>query len=124
MKKSSLNSSIAKKRCSLQILLDLISKRWFTPVLLSIQAGNGCLHLIKEDIPIISDWMVSKRLKELEKYSSIYWTRKNQKPQEATYSLLEKGEELCRLLKQMAGFYETIKINRAIQSRKFSSTVN
>ena len=102
------NQSFLEEKCSLNELLDLVSKRWFCEVLFCIEEGNNRFTLIKEDLKFISDTILSDRLKLLEKYGLITRMDYEKIPPRVEYSLTEKGEELSNLLDTLCHFSETI----------------
>ena len=102
------NQSFLEEKCSLNELLDLVSKRWFSDVLFCIQEGNNRFKLIKDDLKYISDTILSDRLKLLERYSLITRMDFDEIPPKVEYSLTEKGEELCELLNKMCEFSDIL----------------
>lgn len=102
------NQSFLEEKCSLNELLDLISKRWFSDVLFCIQQGNNRFKLIKDDLKFISDTILSDRLKLLERYGLIIRTDFDEIPPKVEYSLTEKGEELTVLLGKMCEFSDIL----------------
>lgn len=102
------NQSFLEEKCSLNELLDLVSKRWFSDVLFCIEEGNNRFKLIKDDLKYISDTILSDRLKLLEKYSLINRLDFDEIPPKVEYSLTEKGEELVELLEKMCSFSDTL----------------
>jgi len=102
------NQSFLEEKCSLNELLDLVSKRWFSDVLFCIQEGNNRFKLIKDDLKYISDTILSDRLKLLERYSLITRFDFDEIPPKVEYSLTEKGDELAALLEQMCEFSDTL----------------
>lgn len=102
------NQSFLEEKCSLNELLDLVSKRWFSDVLFCIQEGNNRFKLIKDDLKYISDTILSDRLKLLERYSLITRTDFDEIPPKVEYALTEKGEELAALLEQMCEFSDIL----------------
>jgi DNA-binding HxlR family transcriptional regulator len=102
------NQAYLEEKCSLNELLDLVSKRWFTDVLFCIEEGNNRFKLIKDDLKYISDTILSDRLKLLEKYGLITRTDYDEIPPKVEYALTDKGEELSGLLDLMCHFSETI----------------
>ena len=102
------NQSFLEEKCSLNELLDLVSKRWFTDVLFCIQEGNNRFKLIKDDLKYISDTILSDRLKLLERYSLISRMDFDEIPPKVEYSLTEKGEELVELLEKMCAFSDVL----------------
>jgi len=102
------NQSFLEEKCSLNELLDLVSKRWFSDVLFCIQEGNNRFKLIKDDLKYISDTILSDRLKLLERYNLITRTDFDEIPPKVEYSLTQKGDELAALLEQMCEFSDTL----------------
>lgn len=102
------NQSFLEEKCSLNELLDLVSKRWFSDVLFCIQEGNNRFKLIKDDLKYISDTILSDRLKLLERYSLITRTDYDEIPPKVEYALTDKGEELASLLEKMCEFSDTL----------------
>jgi DNA-binding HxlR family transcriptional regulator len=102
------NQSFLEEKCSLNELLDLVSKRWFSDVLFCIQEGNNRFKLIKDDLKYISDTILSDRLKLLEKYSLISRMDFDEIPPKVEYSLTDKGDELSELLGKMCEFSDTL----------------
>ncbi|HXB06477.1 MAG TPA: helix-turn-helix domain-containing protein [Puia sp.] len=102
------NQSFLEEKCSLNELLDLVSKRWFSDVLFCIQEGNNRFKLIKDDLKYISDTILSDRLKLLERYSLITRTDFDEIPPKVEYALTDKGDELAALLEQMCEFSDIL----------------
>lgn len=102
------NQSFLEEKCSLNELLDLVSKRWFSDVLFCIQEGNNRFKLIKDDLKYISDTILSDRLKLLERYSLITRIDYDEIPPKVEYSLTDKGDELAALLEKMCDFSDTL----------------
>src|ERR1700733_8013673 len=102
------NQSFLEEKCSLNELLDLVSKRWFSDVLFCIQEGNNRFKLIKDDLKYISDTILSDRLKLLERYNLINRMDFDEIPPKVEYSLTDKGDELIQLLELMCEFSETL----------------
>jgi DNA-binding HxlR family transcriptional regulator len=112
------NQSFLEEKCSLNELLDLVSKRWFSDVLFCIQEGNNRFKLIKDDLKYISDTILSDRLKLLERYSLITRTDFDEIPPKVEYALTHKGEELAALLEQMCEFSDILMAELIAPRRK------
>lgn len=102
------NQSFLEDKCSLNELLDLVSKRWFCEVLFCIEEGNNRFKFIKDELKYISDTILSDRLKLQEKYGLITRMDYDEIPPRVEYSLTEKGEELSHLLGTICDFSETL----------------
>ena len=102
------NQSFLEEKCSLNELLDLVSKRWFCEVLFCIEEGNNRFKLIKDSLKYISDTILSDRLKLLERYGLISRMDHDEIPPKVEYSLTGKGDELSTLLGKICEFSETL----------------
>ena len=96
------NQSFLEEKCSLNELLDLVSKRWFSDVLFCIQEGNNRFKLIKDDLKYISDTILSDRLKLLERYSLITRIDYDEIPPKVEYSLSDYGRTFIPVMQSMA----------------------
>lgn len=106
-KKSSSNYSnqvFLEERCSLNELINLLSKRWITEVLLSIEEGNNRFTTLKTDLRFISDNILADRLKLLEECQFISKESFTEIPPRVEYTLTTTGEELTQLLETLCTF--------------------
>jgi DNA-binding HxlR family transcriptional regulator len=108
------NQSFLEEKCSLNEILDLVSKRWMCEVLFCIEEGNSRFKTIKESLVYISDTILADRLKMLEKYHLIYRAQFEETPPRVEYTITEKGIELSDLLDKICVFSETIVIEKSI----------
>jgi len=102
------NQSFLEEKCSLNELLDFVSKRWVCEVLFCIEEGNNRFKTIKEELIYISDTILADRLKLLERYGLISKTYFEEVPPRVEYALTENGIELSNLLEIMCKFSERI----------------
>jgi len=102
------NQSFLEEKCSLNELLDLVSKRWICEVLFCIEEENNRFKSIREELVYISDTILADRLKLLEKYDLISKEYFDEVPLRVEYSLTENGKELCRLLEVMCNFSDNL----------------
>lgn len=101
-----LNQSFLETKCALNELIYLLSKRWITEVLFSIEEGNNRFSSIKEDLEHISDHILADRLKLLEEYKLISKTHVAEVPPRIEYALTKTGEDLSGILDQLCKFGE------------------
>lgn len=101
-----LNQSFLETKCALNEVIHLLSKRWLTEVLFSIEEGNNRFSSIKEDLKLISDHILADRLKLLEEYSLINKNQFSDVPSRIEYSLTETGTRLSSILDQLCKFGE------------------
>src|ERR1700728_412825 len=91
------NQSFLEEKCALNELIYLLSKRWMTEVLFSIEEGNTRFNALKEDLEHISDHILADRLKFLEQHELIHKDYLPGNPPRTEYTLTAKGEQLSSL---------------------------
>jgi DNA-binding HxlR family transcriptional regulator len=102
-----LNQSFLEEKCALNELIYLLSKRWITEVLFSIEKGNNRFSSIKEDLLHISDHILADRLKLLEMNGFISKASAPHFQSRVEYTLTAKGNELSSRLDALCKFAET-----------------
>ena len=100
------NQAYLEEKCALNELLFLLSKRWITDILFCIEEGNNRFSGIKEDLKHISDQVLADRLKLLETSGFVLREAAYELTQKVTYTLTERGAELCRQLETLCDFAE------------------
>ena len=100
------NQTFLEEKCALNELLYLLSKRWMTEVLFSIEEGHNRFTSLKEDLEFISDHILADRLKVLEQHELIHKHHLSGPPPKTEYTLTEKGTELSELLDSICKFAE------------------
>ena len=101
------NQVFLEEKCALNELIHLLSKRWLTEVMFSIEEGNVRFSNIKEDLKYISDNVLADRLKLLEKYKLIVRTEfAKESPTRVEYALTQTGETLSEWLGVLCNFAE------------------
>lgn len=100
------NQLFLEEKRSLNELLYLLSKRWMTEVLFSIEEGNSRFYSLRADLERISDHILADRLKYLTQYELIHknWLPGN--PPRTEYNLTHKGKELSEILGELCHFAE------------------
>jgi DNA-binding HxlR family transcriptional regulator len=100
------NQLFLEEKRPLNELLYLLSKRWMTEVLFSIEEGNSRFYSLREDLEHISDHILADRLKYLVQHKLIHkrWILGN--PPKTEYSLTNKGEILSEILGGLCDFAE------------------
>src|SRR6187402_1334159 len=106
-----LNQSYLETKCALNELIYLLSKRWVTEVLFSIEEGNTRFSGIKEDLEFISDHILADRLRLLEENKFIVKKNTEEMSHRVEYALTDKGMELSTLLAGLCSFAEGMTIN-------------
>lgn len=101
------NQTFLEDKCALNELIHLLSKRWLTEVMFSIEEGNSRFSSLKEDLKHISDNILADRLKLLEQYKLIVRnSHLGEVPARVEYTLTETGEKLSELLGGLCSFAE------------------
>ena len=100
------NQSFLEEKCALSELIYLLSKRWMTEVLFSIEEGNTRFTSLREDLEHISDHILADRLKFLEQHELIHKDYIPGNPPRTDYTLTDKGRELSNLLDSLCQFAE------------------
>jgi DNA-binding HxlR family transcriptional regulator len=101
-----MNQSFLETKCALNEVIYLISKRWITEVLFSIEEGNNRFSSIKEDLQYISDHILADRLRLLEEYELITKNHIAEVQPRVEYAMTETGIKLSELLGQLCSFGE------------------
>jgi DNA-binding HxlR family transcriptional regulator len=100
------NQVFLEERCTLNELINLLSKRWITEVLFSIEEGNNRFTTLKTDLKLISDNILADRLRLLEENQFISKESFNEIPPRVEYTLTPAGQELTQLLGTLCTFSE------------------
>lgn len=98
------NQAFLEERCVLNELLYLLSKRWMTDVLFSIEDGNTRFTGLKENLEHISDHILADRLRVLEQHGLILKSYLPGNPPRTEYNLTSKGTDLSALLEGLCQF--------------------
>jgi len=98
------NQAFLEDRCVLNELLYLLSKRWMTDVLFSIEEGNIRFSSLRENLEHISDHILADRLRVLEQHGLIQKNYLPANPPRTEYALTPKGSELSTLLDGLCQF--------------------
>lgn len=89
-------------RCYFELTLDLIGGKW-KPVIMYYLGQHGTLRYaeIKRCIPKITERMLTKQLRELEKDGLVHREVYKQIPPKVEYSLTDVGKSIIPILNQM-----------------------
>ncbi|MFS4431997.1 winged helix-turn-helix transcriptional regulator [Chryseobacterium sp. S90] len=88
--------------CELNSAVSIISGRWKSQIIYSISEGNNRFHLLKKELPNISEQVLGRQLKELETHKIIIKKDiPNTIPSGIEYILTNKGEDLIPILKSL-----------------------
>jgi DNA-binding HxlR family transcriptional regulator len=112
------NQAYLEEKCSLNELLDLVSKRWVCEILFCIEEGNNRFKSIREELIYISDTILADRVKLLEKYDLITKQYFDEVPLRVEYSLTESGKQLCGMLEMMCNFSDSLPALKSMETAK------
>lgn len=88
--------------CELNSAVSIISGRWKSQIVYSISEGNNRFHLLKKELPKISEQVLGRQLKELETHKVIVKKEiPGTVPAGIEYVLTNKGEDLIPILKSL-----------------------
>lgn len=113
------NQSFLEEKCSLNELLDFVSKRWVCEVLFCIEEGNNRFKTIKEELKYISDTILADRLKLLERYGLVNKVYFEEVPPRVEYFITENGTRLSDMLDMMCKFSDTLVTPTAAAQEKY-----
>ncbi len=92
------------KNCPIEVALNLLGKKWTLQIIRDIFRGKKRFSEFIKTNPQISTKMLSVRLKELQESGLIKKSVISTTPVKIKYSLTRKGEDLNRILFQLAEF--------------------
>ena len=81
--------------------LDMLSGKWKLPIIISLTFGNKRFTQISNEIPGITDRMLSKELKELEMNQLIKRTVYDAFPPVVEYSITPHGQSLEKVVAEL-----------------------
>lgn len=88
--------------CELNSAVSIISGRWKSQIIYSISEGNNRFHLLKKELPNISEQVLGRQLKELETHKLIIKKEiPDTIPAGIEYILTNKGQDLIPILKNL-----------------------
>ncbi|EJL76114.1 winged helix-turn-helix transcriptional regulator [Chryseobacterium populi] len=88
--------------CELNSAVSMISGRWKSQIVYSVSEGNNRFHLLKKELPNISEQVLGRQLKELETHKIIVKKEiPGTVPAGIEYVLTNKGEDLIPILKNL-----------------------
>lgn len=88
--------------CELNSAVSIISGRWKSQIIYSISEGNNRFHLLKKELPNISEQVLGRQLKELETHKIIIKKEiPDTTPAGIEYVLTNKGQDVIPILKNL-----------------------
>jgi DNA-binding HxlR family transcriptional regulator len=81
--------------------LDVINGKWKLPIIISLSFGNKRFREMANEIPNITDRMLSKELRDLEMNQLIKRTVYDSVPVTIEYSMTKYGESLDKVINEL-----------------------
>ena len=102
---NSVNERFLFQICELNSAVSIISGRWKLQIVYSISQGYNRFHLLRKELPNISEQVLSRQLKELEKHAVILKTEiPDTVPAGIEYILTTKGKDLIPILESLCNW--------------------
>ena len=93
----------------------MISGRWKSQIVYSISIGNNRFHLLKKELPNVSEQVLGRQLKELETHAIIIKKEiPDTVPAGIEYVLTNKGRDLIPILENLCNWGKTYAEGKAI----------
>lgn len=81
--------------------LDILSGKWKLPIIISLSFGNKRFSQMANEIPNITDRMLSKELRDLEQNKLVKRTVYSSVPVIVEYSMTEYGKSLDKVITEL-----------------------
>lgn len=100
-----INEQFLFQVCELNSAVAMISGRWKSQIVYSISEGNNRFHLLKKELPNISEQVLGRQLKELETHAILVKKEIPETiPSGIEYVLTNKGYDLIPILKHLCNW--------------------
>lgn len=97
-------TACAKRILPVKDALDVLSGKWKLPIIVALMFGNKRFKQIANEVPGITDKMLSKELKELEINQLVTRTVYDTFPPRVEYELTAHGLTLQELIKELGNW--------------------
>jgi len=112
---NAINEQFLFQVCELNSALAMISGRWKSQIVYSISIGNNRFHLLKKELPNVSEQVLGRQLKELETHAIIIKKEiPDTVPAGIEYVLTNKGRDLIPILENLCNWGKTYAEGKAI----------
>ena len=96
------NERFLSQVCERNSAISMISGRWKAQIVYYIYEGNNRFHLLQKKLPNISETVLARQLKELEKHAILVKMEiRNSTPAGIRYALTNKGIDLVPILESL-----------------------
>jgi DNA-binding HxlR family transcriptional regulator len=94
--------SCSDYRCEIELALEIISGKWNALIIWTLGTeGTKRFGVLKNSLTGVTQKMLTQQLKSLEKYGIVKRTAYAEVPPVVEYSLLERGQKLMPILKEL-----------------------
>lgn len=105
---NAINEQFLFRFCELNSAIAMVSGRWKSQIVYSISRGNNRFHLLKKELPSISEQVLGRQLKELQAHAIlIKKSIPDTVPAGIEYSLTNKGMDLVPILESLCDWGKT-----------------
>lgn len=102
---NAINEQFLFQVCELNSAIAMISGRWKSQIVYSISKGNNRFHLLKRELPNISEQVLGRQLKELETHAILVKREiPDTVPVGIEYLLTSKGNDLVPILENLCNW--------------------
>ena len=107
-------------RHSIDLSLQLLGKKWATPILLELLSGKDSFNVLLRAVPGVNSKTLSARLDDFRK-AGLIEKQLVSRSQQTRYELTPKGEEFRTLAREMVGFSMKWHVRVNLQQSGFNS---
>lgn len=105
---NAINEQFLFRVCELNSAIAVISGRWKSQIVYSISQGNNRFHLLRQELPNISEQVLGRQLKELETHAILIKKEiPDTTPAGIAYILTSKGRDLVPILQNLCQWGKT-----------------
>ena len=97
-----MNITTHVKSCPIELVVNLINKKWVIQIMRDLFYGKSRFHEFKEDKPDLSNKVLSNCLKDMENNGLIHKIVDKCDKKNVRYKLTEKGKSLNKVLYEIA----------------------
>ena len=97
-----MNITTHVKSCPIELVVNLINKKWVIQIMRDLFYGKSRFHEFKEDKPDLSNKVLSNCLKDMESNGLIHRIADKCDKKNVKYMLTEKGKSLNKVLYEIA----------------------
>ncbi|MFT4203893.1 MAG: helix-turn-helix domain-containing protein [Chitinophagaceae bacterium] len=112
---NAINEQFLFRVCALNSAIAMIGGRWKSQIVYSISKGKNRFHLLKKELPNISEQVLGRQLKELERHAIISKKEVSTTiPIGIEYVLTNKGLDLVPILDSLCNWGKTYAAGKVI----------